>query len=34
MNKRISRKKKDKTMVVLVPVRVKVGGKRRTTSKN
>ena len=29
MNKRISRKKKDKTMVVLVPVRVKVGGKKK-----
>ena len=29
MNKRISRKKKDKTMIVLVPVRVKVDGKRK-----
>ena len=29
MNKRISRKKKDKTMIVLVPVRVKVGGKKK-----
>ena len=29
MNKRISKKKKDKTMIVLVPVRVKVGGKKK-----
>ena len=29
MNKRISRKKKDKTMIVLVPVRVKVDGKKK-----
>jgi len=29
MNKRISRKKKDKTVIVLVPVRVKVDGKKK-----
>ncbi len=29
MNKRISKKKKDKTVIVLVPVRVKVDGKKK-----
>ena len=29
MNKRISKKRRDKTMVVLVPVRVEVTGKRK-----
>ena len=29
MNKRISKKRRDKTMVVLVPVRVKVNGKKK-----
>ena len=29
MNKRISKKKKDKSRIVLVPVRVKVGGKKK-----
>ena len=29
MNKRISKKRRDRTMVVLVPVRVKVNGKKK-----
>jgi hypothetical protein len=34
MNKKLNKKRHDKTVVVLVPVRVKVNSKRKTPSKN